>query len=110
MIEETIRRIEKNINETDTLAGGKKEELLHLITELKKEVDLLGETHHEDAGSIASYAESSIREAVRSQRDAELLRHTLDGLSLSVKRFEVSHPTLIDVINNIGQVLGSSGI
>ncbi|MBN1577463.1 MAG: DUF4404 family protein [Chitinispirillaceae bacterium] len=110
MIDETIKRIEKTVTDTGILTGERKAELLHLVADLKKEVGELGKTHHEHAGSIASYAESSVREAVRSEPDTELLEHTLNGLSLSVRRFEVSHPTLIGIINNIGQVLSNIGI
>jgi hypothetical protein len=39
-----------------------------------------------------------------------LLRHSLDGMALSVRRFEVSHPRLVGVINNIGQTLWRMGI
>ena len=110
MINETVKRIEKNIAENETMTGERKNELMSLVGQLKDEINQLETTHQEAAGSIASYAESSVREAVRSEPDDLLLKHSLDGLSLSVRRFEVSHPTLIDVINTIGQVLTGSGI
>ncbi len=110
MIQETIKRIEKTIAETNTVNAERKNELLLLVAHLKDEIKGLETTHHEDAGSIASYTESSVREAMRSQPDNELLQHTLEGLSLSVRRFEVSHPTLIGIINNIGQLLNNIGI
>jgi hypothetical protein len=110
MINETIQRIEKTITDNETLGENRKNELMNLVAHLKSEIDNLGEMHREHAGSIASYAESSVREAVRSEVDTELLQHTLDGLSLSVRRFEISHPTLIGIINNIGQILNQIGI
>jgi len=110
MIDETIQRIEKTIGENETLDENRKKELMDLVAHLKNEIDNLGDTHREDAGSIASYAESSVREAVRSEVDAELLQHTLDGLSLSVRRFEISHPMLIGIINNIGRILNQIGV
>jgi hypothetical protein len=110
MIIETIERIEKAISEADTLTGERKAEMLHLVSSLKAEIGTLGETHPEHAYSIASYAESSVREAVRSNPDTELFRHTLDGLSLSVRHLEVSHPTLIGVINKIAEMLANMGI
>ena len=110
MIDATIKRIEKTISETGTITDDRKNELLQLVGNLKEEINNLEEAHQEHAGSIMSYAESSVREATRMQPDNDLLKHSLDGLSLSVRRFEVSHPTLIGVINNIGQVLGNIGI
>ena len=110
MIKETLRRIEANIAENTTLPEERKHELITLVDQLKSEIEQLETTHSEDAGSIASYTESSVREATRSEPDDVLLQHTLDGLSLSVRRFEVSHPTLMGVINTISQVLSGSGI
>jgi hypothetical protein len=110
MIDSTIKRIEKTITETEAIDGKRKEELLNLVSSLRQEIGSLDESHREHAGSIVSYAETSVREATRNEPDDEMLKHSLDGLSLSVRRFEVSHPTLIGVINNIGQVLGNIGI
>lgn len=110
MIDSTIKRIEKTISENEAIDSERKEELLRLVTSLKQEIGNLEDVHQEHAGSIVSYTESSIREAMRAEPDNDMLNHSLQGLSLSVRRFEVSHPTLIGVINNIGQVLGNIGI
>lgn len=110
MVRETIDRIEETIHVTDALNDKQKSELLQLITELKTEINELSEEHDEAAGSIASYTESSIREAVKTRQNPELFQHTLDGLRLSVRRLEVTHPTLTGIINNIGQILNNMGI
>lgn len=110
MIDETIKRIEHTVASSETLASDRKSELLDLIADLKNEIETLDESQHEALGSVARYTEASIREAVKEDKDDELLDYTLNGLSLSVRRFEVSHPTLMNVINNIGQTLSSSGI
>lgn len=110
MINETLKRIETSIAGNETLADERKNELIGLVNQLKGEIRELETTHAEDADSIASYTESSVREATRNEPDDVLLQHTLDGLSLSVRRFEVSHPTLMGVINTISQVLSGSGI
>jgi hypothetical protein len=47
---------------------------------------------------------------MRKERNPELLSHSLDGMSLSVRRFEVSHPQLVGLINTIGQTLWKIGI
>jgi len=51
-----------------------------------------------------------LQEAVRVTRNPELFKHALEGMSLSARRFEVSHPKLTGVINNIGRVLWGIGI
>jgi hypothetical protein len=110
MVRETIARIENQLKTNDSLAAEKKQELLSLVGELKQEVAVLAETHHEDASSIASFTETSVHEATRMERNAELLTHSLDGMALSVKRFEVSHPRLTGLVNAIGQTLWKIGI
>jgi len=107
MLDDTISRIETTIRENTSIPDDKRQELLGLISNLKNEIDSLDAA---DAGSIARFAESSVKEAVKSQQDPDLLNHSLVGLSLSVKKFEVSHPTLTAIINNIGQTLNRIGI
>ena len=107
MVEKTIARIEEQINGNESLSDEKKRELLSLLGELKGEVSSL---HGDDARSIAGYTEASVHEATREKLNKELLQHSLDGLSLSVRRFEVSHPQLTGLINNIGQTLWKLGI
>jgi hypothetical protein len=110
MIDETIKRIENTVENNENLSEGRKNELLALISNLKEEIVTLDESHRDEAGSIVRYAESSIREAVKTTPDSELLDHTLKGLTLSVRRFEITHPKLIGLINNIGQTLRNIGI
>jgi hypothetical protein len=110
MVRETIARIEQQLKANDSLDAEKKQGLLSLVGELKQEVAALEETHDEDARSIASYAETSVHEATRAERNTELLTHSLDGMTLSVRRFEVSHPRLTGLVNAIGQTLWKIGI
>jgi hypothetical protein len=110
MVDETISRIEGRLRANEGLAVEKREELLSLVGELKKEMAVLAETHRDDARSIASFTETSVHEATRQERNNELLTHSLDGLSLSVRRFEVSHSKLTGIVNAIGQTLWKIGI
>jgi hypothetical protein len=110
MLDETISRIEGSITSNETLNHEKKQELLSLVQDLRREVAGLAETHRDDARSIAGFAETSVREATREEKNPELLRHSLDGMSLSVRRFEVSHPRLVGLINTIGSTLWNIGI
>ncbi len=109
MIYETIKRIENEIqkNLTDT---SEKKELLNLIDNLKLEIESIKETHHDTARSITKFTETGVFEGIRDERDEELFQHAIDGMKLSVREFEVSHPKLISVINAIGNTLSNIGI
>jgi hypothetical protein len=109
MIYETIKRIENEItnNVSDTK---EKKELLNLIDNLKVEIESLKDTHQENARSITQFTETGVFEGTREERDEELFQHALNGMKLSVKEFEVSHPRLINVINAIGNTLNNIGI
>jgi hypothetical protein len=110
MVQETISRIESQLRADEGLAEEKREELLSLVGELKNEMAVLAETHRDDARSIASFTETTVHEATRKERNAELLTHSLDGMALSVRRFEVSHPRLTGLVNALGQTLWKIGI
>lgn len=110
MLRETITRIETQLKGNNSLDAEKKQELLSLVEELKKEASDLAETQYEDARSIASFTETSVHEATRGERNEELLSHSLTGMKLSVRRFEVSHPELVQLVNAISRALWEIGI
>jgi hypothetical protein len=110
MVNETIQRIEEQLRNNQAIDGQQRSDLIALIARLKEEVALLALTNHDDARSITGFTETSVHEATRQEVDPELLQHSIDGLSKSVKRFEISHPTLVGLINNIGQTLWNIGI
>ena len=109
-MEDTLERIEKKLKECSSLPEDKKQELINLFENLKKEVLLLQSTHHDDAVSIAGYTEFSLREAIREEKSPELLKHSVEGLSLSAQKFEISHPGLTGLVNAIGHTLVNIGI
>jgi hypothetical protein len=110
MIEDTIRKIEARIGGAETVSDERKRELLELLATLKGEVAGLARTNDEQARSIAGFAEVSTHEAIREERNPQLLELSLQGLSSSVQGFEQSHPALVRVVNNISQTLASLGI
>ena len=109
MINETIKRIETEI-QTNVKNDEQKQELLELVTFLKIEIETLKDKYHDDARSIAKFAETGVIEATRETRDEELFNHALTGMQLSARRFEVSHPRMIGLINSIGRTLSNIGI
>jgi phage I-like protein len=110
MIQKTISKIEARIKKANSLKDENKEELLKLLSTLKAEVSKLSETHDEQARSIAGFADLSIHEATREEKNPQLLELSLQGLSASVEGFEDSHPQLVDIVNGICLTLSNIGI
>jgi hypothetical protein len=110
MIQNTISMIEARIKKANSLKEENKEELLILLSTLKTEVSKLSETHDEQARSIAAFADVSIHEATREEKNPQLLNLSLQGLSASVEGFEDSHPELVDIVNAFCLTLSNIGI
>ena len=110
MIQETITQIEARIQNAKSLNGERKKELLDLLSTLKAEVSEFSKTYPEQTQSITGFAEVSIHEAVREEKNPQLLKLSLQGLSISVKDFEDSHPKLVGVVNSICNTLSNIGI
>jgi hypothetical protein len=110
MIKETITQIEARIEKTKSLDDEKKKELLDLLSTLKVEVSELSKTHAEQTRSITGFTGVSVHEAIREEKNPQLLKLSLEGLSTSVKEFESSHPRLFGIVNSICQTLSNVGI
>ena len=110
MIKETITQIEARVKESESLNDAKKKELLDLLSSLKNEVSELAKTHAEETRSIAGFTEISIHEAMREEKNPQLLKLSLEGLSKSVEGFEGSHPKLVAAVNRICLTLANLGI
>jgi hypothetical protein len=110
MINNTISHIEKIIRKSSTLSKKQKKELLHQIGNLQKEISVLSKTNPEQAQSIAGFTQVSMYEAIRSEKNPELTQLSFNGLKESVRRFEVSHPQLVAVIDGIMDMLVAIGI
>src|SRR4051812_30185822 len=110
MIEDTVSRIEKQIEGSGSIQGDRKDELLRLLGTLKSEIATLSRTHGEQAESIAGFTQLSAHEATRAQKNPESLKHSLAGLASSVDGFEKSHPRLVQIVNALSQTLANLGI
>jgi hypothetical protein len=77
----TLVQLEARLQETHGLNPRQKEELLHLISDLKQEIAGLSKTHEEHAHSIARFTDISAHEATRRQKNQDLLRIAMAGLS-----------------------------
>jgi len=110
MIRDTISEIEAKLKDAGSLSAEAKRELSELLAKLKAEVTDLARTDADQARSIASFAQASTHEATRSEKNEQLLKLSLDGLSASVEGFEQSHPQLVQIVNRISTMLANLGI
>lgn len=110
MIEETIKRIEAQIQATDTLTPERRRALIELLSTLKTETANLARTHDEQAQSIVGFTQVTTHEAMRSDQDPRLLNLSVQALRRSVEDFEKSHPRLAQIVNSISTTLSNSGI
>jgi len=110
MINDTITKIEAQLNDAQNISPERRQELLQLLATLKAEVSALSATHGEEAASIARFTEVSAHEATRRQQDPQLLGLSLEGLRSSVRSFQESHPQLVQVVNAISRTLSNLGI
>jgi hypothetical protein len=110
MIQNTIEKIENRVKKIDSLKDESKTQLLNLLSTLKSEIAELSETKGEHAESIIGFTDISTHEATRQDKNPQLLKLSIDGLSSSVEGFEVSHPRLVGTVNSICVMLANLGI
>jgi hypothetical protein len=110
MITDTIHKIEENIKNTKNIDPKKKSELLGLIANLKKEVLDFSTVDMDNAESIVNFAKVSTYETVRGNPYDKLKSLSLQGLTMSVQKFEVSHPGLVSAVNSVCNYLANIGI
>lgn len=109
MDKDTLDRIAETVRRSK-LEDAEKSELSGLLDKLKGELGELAKTNRSDARSIVSLAEASANEAMRETPRPEVLEPSLNALTHSVKTFEVSHPSLVRVVNSICMMLSDIGI
>jgi len=110
MIKHTISEIKTRIQKAGSIKDENKSKLLGLLSSLKSEIEELSKTKAEHAKSIAGFTDISTHEATREDRNSELLKLSIEGLSSSVKGFETSHPKLAEIVNSISLTLSNLGI
>jgi len=110
MIETTLSQLETRVKNAGNISEAQKSELLKLLSKLKSEVLDLSKTKAEHAESISGFIERSTHEATRKEKNPSLLKHALDGLKMSVKEFELTHPKLVEDVNYVSTVLANMGI
>ncbi len=110
MIEDTISKIEEQIQSSEAIKDERRRELLQLLGTLKSEVANLSKTNSDQARSIAGFAQVSTHEATRLEQNPDLLNLSLQGLKSSVQELEETHPRLVQIVNAISSTLSNLGI
>ena len=110
MIRDTISKLEAKLQQAEAVNPESRQELLHLLGQLKSEITGLSESNAQQAESIAGHTEFSTREAMREEKNPELLQRSLDDLSASVTGFEKTHPKLVEIVNRLATTLSNLGI
>jgi len=110
MIQDRLDKIEEKLKQSKALKEEDRAELMNLLASLRTEMSELSKTHNEQAESIAGFAELSAHEATRSQKSQELFDLSIEGLMSSVQGFDISHPTLVGVVNRLCTMLANMGI
>lgn len=105
-----IERIESKLQEQSGLDEASRRELLSLLADLKSEVGALAGEHGDHAESIAGFAGAATHEAMRAQRNPDLLKLAVAGLATSVKDVETDYPRLVETVNGICTMLSNLGI
>jgi hypothetical protein len=110
MIKSTLGKIEERIRRNAAISDTNRDELLTLLASLQKEIEELSKIHGEESESIVGFIERSVHEASRAKKDPTLLKLSIAALSASVKKFELSHPKLVETVNYISSALSRMGI
>lgn len=110
MIQERLDKIEEKLKQSHSIKESDKTELIALVTKLRTEIADLSKTHSEHAESIVRFAELSAHEAMRNEKNPDLFKLSLEGLTSSVRSFETSHPSLVVIINRICKMISDLGI
>jgi hypothetical protein len=110
MLKETIERIQEKVRSADSMKEEDKQELLKLLTTLESEVVTLSKTNPEEAESITGFAQVSAHEATREERNEQLMRLSIGGLTSSIEGFEDTHRELVRIVNSIAHILSNMGL
>jgi Domain of unknown function (DUF4404) len=110
MIPQKIEQIETKIEQATDLPSETRNDLLHLLADLRVQVELLSKTNQESAQSVTTLAHASAHQATRTEKDPEELHSSLEKLTDSVVGLETSHPKLAEVVNRIALILANMGI
>ena len=106
MLKDTLKRMRAIIDQKGDLSADKKKELHDLSEQLHRELGQVEKVSKEKAESIAGFAQVVTHESLRENKSEELHHHSVQGLKVSAREFEVTHPGLMRVIQSICNAFG----
>ena len=106
MTNDSLDKMEQIIDNAQHISDEKKTELHQLAHELRDELLELEKTEKQHAQSIAGFSQQATHESLREDQDEELLNISVKGMKSSVRKFEVTHPELTRVIQQICAAFG----
>lgn len=106
MLNHTIEKIKRILVHADHLNAAEKKELMEQLTVLQTELTELAKTEKEHADSIANFAHALTHESLRAHKNQELVDLSGQGLKISVRKFEVTHPRLTEIVQRICTMFG----
>ncbi len=110
MINDTLSKIEAAIAKVEAGKSPEKAELVALLKKLKSELSTLPASRMDDIRSVGYFTEAAAHEVTREKASVQLKNLSISGISYAVKGFEVSHPELVSVVNEICMILARMGI
>lgn len=110
MIKDTLSKIESAIAKIKAGGSAEKAELVSLLSKLKAELAELPASRIDEARSIGYFTEAAAHEVTRENSSVQLRNLSISGISYAVKGFEVSHPQMVSVVNEICMILARMGI
>lgn len=110
MIKDTLSKIESAIAKVQAGSSPEKAELAALLIKLKSELASLPPSRIDDVRSVGYFTEAAAHEVTRTNSSVQLKNLSISGIAYAVKGFEVSHPGLVSVVNEICMVLARMGI
>lgn len=110
MIKDTLSRVESAIARIQSGSYKDKTELVKLLNDLKAELSALPESRLDDARSVGYFTEAAAHEVTRPNGSVQLKNLSISGIAYSVKGFEVTHPKLVSVANELCMMLARMGI
>lgn len=110
MHSEALLKIEAAIAKIQAGNSAEKAELVALLKKLKEELAALPESRTDDVRSVGNFTAAAAHEVTRENSSVQLRNLSISGISYAVKGFEVSHPELVSVVNEICMILARLGI
>ena len=101
MLKDELNRLEQLIKTSKNLEPERQQELINLAERLRRELNQLAETAEEDAKTISGHVHQVAHTSLQDQKDETMVASAADHLKQSVREFEVTHPALTRVIQQI---------